>query len=149
MLHLNKDFVRIPATPRRVLVVEDDPVALKLMTRLLTLAEYDVLSAHDLAHASNQLVWQPDFVLLDLMLPDGHGTTLFPRIRKQDPAPMVAILSASSDQILADAIRLGPDAVFRKPIDLPALLEWMKNPRPFVFKSPASPIPHTTHDFCI
>ena len=149
MLRFRNDFVRVPSIPRRVLVVEDDPVALKIMTKLLTVADYDVLSANDLARASNQLVWQPDFVLLDLLLPDGHGTALLSRIRKQDPAPLVALLCTASDNVLAYAIKLGPDAVFRKPVDLPALLEWIKNPRPFVFKSPASSSFRMAHDYCI
>jgi len=138
MLRFENDFVRVPSIPRRVLVVEDDPVALKIMTKLLTVADYDVLSANNLARATNQLVWQPDFVLLDLLLPDGHGTALLSRIRRQDPAPLVAVLCTASDSLLANAIKFGPDAVFRKPVDLPALLEWIKNPRLFVFKPAAS-----------
>jgi CheY-like chemotaxis protein len=147
MVCFSHNFVRIQSVPRRVLVVEDEPVALKTMTRLLTISDYDVLSASNLARANDQLVWQPDFVLLDLLLPDGPGTQLLARIRKLDPAPMVAVLTGTFDQVLADAIRLGPDAVFRKPVDLPSLLEWMKNPRPFVFKSPAPRI--DTRDYCI
>ena len=149
MVRFNSNFVRFQALPRRALVVEDEPMALKTMTRLLTISDYDVLSANTLARANDQLVWNPDFVLLDLLLPDGPGTQLLSRIRKLDPAPMVAVLTASFDRLLADAIRLNPDAVFRKPVDLPSLLEWMKNPRPFVFKAPAPTQRFRTHDYCI
>ena len=145
----NSNFVGVPANPRRVLVIDDDPVALKTMTRLLTLSDYDVLCANDLARATNQLVWQPDFVLLDLLLPDGNGADFLSRIRRRDSAALVAILSASWDQSLAKAMRLSPDAVFRKPVDLIAMLEWMKNPRQFVFRSPASPLHHPIHEYCI
>jgi DNA-binding response OmpR family regulator len=134
MLRFADHFPPVPNLARRVLVVEDDPTTLKALTRVLTMNGYEVLGALDLAKATAQLVWQPDFVLLDLMLPDGSGADLLARIRRRDEATMVAILSAAPEELLASIAHLKPDAIFRKPVDLSALLVWLKNPTPLHFK---------------
>jgi DNA-binding response OmpR family regulator len=134
MLRFADHFPPVAALARRVLVVEDDAPSRTALSRVLTMSGYDVLGASDLAKAATQLVWQPDFVLLDLMLPDGGGLDLLSRIRRRDDPTMVAILSAASDEMLAHALQFRPDAIFRKPIDVPALLAWLKNPTPLVVK---------------
>ena len=119
---------------RKVLVVEDDAASLKALTRLLILEGYEVLGATNLQEAAAQLVWQPDFILLDLMLPDGSGLDFLSAVRRHDQSALVAILSGGSDDLLAQAAKLKPDALFRKPVYIHRLLAWMKNPVPQAIK---------------
>jgi DNA-binding response OmpR family regulator len=136
MLRFADHLAAVPGLARRVLVVEDDATARNALVRILVMHGYEVLPAADLAKAQTQLVWQPDFVLLDLMLPDGSGVELLSRIRRRDASTLVAVLSAAAEGELAKAAAYKPDAVFRKPLELPALLEWLKNPIPMIAKPP-------------
>jgi DNA-binding response OmpR family regulator len=137
MLRFADRLSTVPGLARRVLVVEDDKIALAALSRILMMSGYEVLCADSLARAAAQLVWQPDFVLLDLMLPDGSGLDLLARIRRRDEPICVAILSGAGEELMLRAARLRPDAVFRKPIDLGRLLEWLKNP---VASAPRPPV---------
>ena len=134
MLRFASAISPVAILARKVLLVEDDATTLKAMTRLLIVDGYEVLSARNLAEAADQLVRQPDFILLDLMLPDGSGLDFLSRIRRHDTSALVAILSGASDDLLAKAAQFKPDAIFRKPVDIPRLLTWMKNHVPQAFK---------------
>jgi DNA-binding response OmpR family regulator len=111
---------------RRVLIVEDDPTILKAMTRLLTISGYDTICAPSLAEATQKLIWHPDVGLLDLMLPDGSGVELLRRLRRTNDPARVALITGASDELLAEALALGPDATFRKPFDARVLLTWLE-----------------------
>jgi DNA-binding response OmpR family regulator len=67
-------------TRRRVLLVEDDDDVRALLRELLTDAGYVVTDAGRLADARLALAAPPDaafdLVVVDVMLPDGHGTAL-------------------------------------------------------------------------
>ena len=136
MLRFTSNFPTVVGLAPKVLLVEDDAATLKALTRVLIMCGYEVLSATTLTKAAAQLVWQPDFVLLDLMLPDGSGLDFLSRVRRHDESTLVAVISAGSDDLIAKALRLEPDALFRKPVDLPRLLEWLKDPSPRPLKPP-------------
>jgi DNA-binding response OmpR family regulator len=114
-----------PAWGRRVLIVEDDRASLKALTRLLTVSGYDTICAPTLADATQKLIWHPDVVLLDLMLPDGSGVELLRRLRRRNDPARVALVTAASESLVAEAEALRPDATFRKPLDVSALLAWL------------------------
>lgn len=128
MLQFSDRLSTVPGLARRVLIVEDDKIALAALRRILMMSGYEVLCADSLARAGAQLVWQPDFVLLDLMLPDGSGLDLLARIRRRDESTRVAILSGAGEELMLRAARLRPDAIFRKPIDVAGLLAWLADP---------------------
>jgi two-component system OmpR family response regulator len=110
---------------RRVLIVEDDTASLKALRRLLTVGGYDTICAPTLADATQKLIWHPDIVLLDLNLPDGSGVELLRRLRRRSDPARVALVTAASESLIADAEALRPDTTFRKPLDVPALLAWL------------------------
>ena len=121
----------VPALARRVLVVEDDASARRAILRLLTVCGFHTLAADTFVGACEQLTFQPDTVLTDLMLPDGCGIQFIRRIRQRDDAAAVAVITGQDDdKLLAEAKAAGADAVFRKPINLDALLPWLNAPRP-------------------
>jgi DNA-binding response OmpR family regulator len=120
----------VPSLARRVLVVEDDLACRFALDRLLTFGGFQTLVAATFASACEQLAFQPDIVLTDLMLPDGCGLELVRRIRRRDETALVAVLTAGNDALVAEALALEPDALFRKPFDANALLAWLDDPRP-------------------
>jgi len=119
----------LPALARRVLLVEDNPDTLRALTRLLTLDGYQVLPAPNVERALEQLVLQPDFVITDLMLPDGTGLDVLRRLRDREDFIPVAIYTGASDERVRDAAAAGAGAIFRKPLGLDDLRAWLKDPR--------------------
>ena len=63
-------------------------------------------------------------VILDLDLPDGCGVELLRQIRTENRRLTVVVLTGSDDCAVMSEVRsLGPDALFRKPLDVRAMLK--------------------------
>ena len=109
----------------RILVVEDNPLNLKLMRDVLEFQGFEVLTAKSgeegIAVAS---ITSPDLVLMDLQLPgmDGHEALL--RMRS-DPRcrmiPVVAVTAFAMKDDIERADEAGFDGYIAKPISVRAL----------------------------
>jgi len=111
----------------RVLVVEDHPVDLELITELLGAAGCQVLSASS-AEVGLRLaeVERPDLILMDLQLPGMTGYEATRRL-KADPTtasiPVVALTANAMCGEEARAIAAGCAAHLTKPLDPQVLRE--------------------------
>ena len=111
----------------RILVVEDNPLNLKLIRDVLQFRGFDVLTAQTgeegVAMASSA---SPDLVLMDLQLPgiDGHEAL---QLLRADPRcrgiPVVAVTAFAMKDDLARAEAAGFDGYIAKPISVHALPE--------------------------
>jgi DNA-binding response OmpR family regulator len=112
----------------RILLVEDERVSRDALQRLLALSGYDVASVGTVAAALELLDRRPcDCVIVDLMLPDGAGTSILQRARARGAPVRVAVATGTDDPaLLAEARRLKPDAFFEKPISLHKLIDWLQ-----------------------
>jgi two-component system cell cycle response regulator DivK len=112
---------------RRVLVVEDNPVNLELVSALLEPHGCEVLIAMTGDEALGILATiRPDLVLMDIQLPGMTGYETTRRI-KADPAlagiPVVALTAHAMRHEEAKAEEAGCDAFLTKPIDVQAFHE--------------------------
>lgn len=111
----------------RVLIVEDDDALARVVSDSLRFEGYEVEVTNDGNEAITRLrAFQPDLVLLDIMLPNRNGLDLVSVIRQGGRVPVI-ILSARSQK--ADKIRglqLGADDYLAKPFDLDELLARMQ-----------------------
>jgi DNA-binding response OmpR family regulator len=108
----------------RILVIEDDPAILRGLADNLGCESHDVLTAGDgesgyaLARSRN-----PDLILLDLMLPRMSGYELCRKLRAENVATPIVMLTARGDE--ADRIvglDLGADDYVTKPFSVRELL---------------------------
>jgi DNA-binding response OmpR family regulator len=114
----------------RTLIVEDDTDSSDALARLLRRVGHDVECASSAGEALVKLEeWEPDCVLLDLMLPDAPGGLVLRKIRNQHLTCRVAVVTAAHEKsrVLKHAVGFGPDAVFNKPIDFAKLKQWLTN----------------------
>jgi len=101
-----------------VLIVEDEETMREFEQDVLHTAHIDSLLANDGEEALRMAVYQPDLVLLDLMLPGISGLEVLKAL-KEDPAttsiPVLVVSALSSWQIIEEVHRLGAVDFLVKP----------------------------------
>ena len=94
----------------KILVVDDDALALKAMARLLGRAGYETFEAEDGGSALDAVrTHKPDLVLLDVMLPDISGPEVLKRIKAEPALAATSVLLISAMKIRPDEQALGLD----------------------------------------
>jgi DNA-binding response OmpR family regulator/predicted regulator of Ras-like GTPase activity (Roadblock/LC7/MglB family) len=111
-------------SPKRVLVVDDEPNVVKTCKRILELEGFAVEGATDGASAI-KLYRSEDFdlVVTDLKMPGTDGLKLLAAIREHNPRASVAILTAyGTKENVVEALQLGACEFLEKPIDAKTLV---------------------------
>lgn len=109
----------------RILVVEDNPLNLKLVRDVLRHAGYEVTEAQsgeEGVHAARRL--PPDLVLMDLQLPGIDGVETLHRLRDgvlPRDVPVVAVTAFAMAEDRQRASTAGFDGYVEKPISVRAL----------------------------
>lgn len=113
----------------RILVVDDDPGVLRLLSIRLKSNGYEVATAQSGEEAlSNFAGIRPHLVITDLRMDGMDGMTLFQNLHKQHPTLPVIILTAHGS--IPDAVEATQKGVFgfiTKPFEAPALLQQVKS----------------------
>ncbi len=102
-----------------ILLVEDEKLLRWALEQQLVRAGHTVLTAPDLATATNHLaLHQPDVVLLDLGLPDGHGLDFYESNRERLEGSVVIVMTALGQvEEAVRAMKLGALDFLTKPVD--------------------------------
>ena len=107
----------------KILIIEDEIELLVAISNFLTKENYICELAENYAKADDKLViYEYDFILLDITLPDGNGLDLLKSIRKHQKEAGIIIISAKNS--LDDKIHgldLGADDYITKPFYLSEL----------------------------
>ena len=100
----------------RILVVDDDPLALRHIREVLTGAGYAPTVAAD-PEGALRLVQevQPDLALLDLVLPDMDGIELMQRISEISDVPVIFVSAYGRDENIERAFEMGAADYMVKP----------------------------------
>ena len=127
----------------RVLVVDDSPTSLFLMTRMLDQRGHSTDSACDGAEAVDAFERDTfDVILMDIMMPGVDGLEATRVIRARDAGstqrPLIVGVSAFTDQANMDRSRdAGMDALLEKPIRPDDLFALIEQPTPVESAHPA------------
>jgi DNA-binding NtrC family response regulator len=113
--------------PFHVLVVDDEPLIRWSVTETLADLGLDVDEAECAASALRAITTAAlpfDVILLDLRLPDMHDLSLLATIRQLLPeTPVVLMTAFGSPEVMAQARKLGVQAVLNKPFELGELTQ--------------------------
>ena len=104
---------------KKVLVIDDNPVVVRLNESLLISNGYEVIIANDgilgLEKAQKE---KPDVILLDLILPGIHGLDLCKQL-KMDAAtshiPVIVITGSGLEDVLEQEPTIQVDSILSKP----------------------------------
>lgn len=113
---------------KRLLVVDDEPPVLKIVSRILATENYDVASA-DSGEAAASMVQDPQFggidlLVTDLMMPGMNGRQLAALVRERNPAVRVLYVTGFADTLFKGLQELGDGESFiEKPFGAEGLLE--------------------------
>jgi CheY-like chemotaxis protein len=111
---------------KTILVVEDEPRIVEVLTVRLRAAGYRVIAAADAVLAGMMaLKHQPDLVLLDISMPGGNGLLVAERLQNGDTTagiPVIFLTASRQPGLRAKAMALGAVAFFEKPYDAHQLL---------------------------
>ena len=113
----------------RILLVDDDPRVLQVVSRYLDLEGYEVDTAVDGETAvASAVAAPPDLVILDIMMPGIDGIEACRRIRANGPTAKTPVLMFSALSEETDAARdAGADGLIAKPFTLPDLAEAVRS----------------------
>ncbi len=106
---------------RNVLIVDDNPMNMKLVRVLLTGEGYEVRTAADALEALDILKeWRPLLILMDIQLPGIDGLELTRRLKADSATDQIIIIGLTAYAMKGDEERIlaaGCDAYIAKPID--------------------------------
>ncbi|MBQ9806675.1 MAG: response regulator transcription factor [Clostridia bacterium] len=109
-------------TDTKILVVDDDPNISDLLKVYFEKEGYDVKTASDGAEGLSFFkIFEPDLVLLDIMLPKKDGWQVCREIREMSSKPVIMITAKGEvfDKVLG--LELGADDFVVKPFDMKEL----------------------------
>ncbi|HZC33288.1 MAG TPA: response regulator transcription factor, partial [Candidatus Bathyarchaeia archaeon] len=99
-----------------LLLVEDDEAMRGTVAANLAAHGYRIVEAADVAEAIRRWdVERPDVILLDLGLPDGEGTTIIRRVRREATTPILVLSARGAEPDKVAALDAGADDYVTKP----------------------------------
>jgi DNA-binding response OmpR family regulator len=114
-----------------VLVIEDDPAAVRLLELMLRSEKCTILVASDGAQGLEMaLDGSPDLIMLDLMLPGQDGLEVLRQLRAEPRTVDVPVIIISSKAQAVDkhiAAEMGADAYLTKPYERAELLRQVRS----------------------
>lgn len=100
----------------KILLVDDEINLLNVVKDYLTLESYEVYVADNGKRAMELFKEiQPDFIILDLMLPDISGEEICKRIRSKSDVPILMLTAKNSEEDRVSGLYIGADDYLTKP----------------------------------
>ena len=115
------------AEKQRILIVDDDKNICELLRLYLEKEEYDTRLAYDGAEAFEVFEqWQPDLILLDVMMPKQDGNETCRKIRAVSKVPIIMVTAKGEtfDKVLG--LELGADDYIVKPLEMKEVVARIK-----------------------
>ena len=111
-----------------ILLVEDDVVFSKMLSRFLERNGYDVIGCYTLEEAQKNLNASLSMVFTDLRLPDGDGINFLKAVKENFPnLPVVVMTSYAEVSTAVEAMKLGAFDYISKPFQQEDVLNVIKN----------------------
>ena len=108
----------------RILIVDDEPANVALLEAVLRREGYDAIESVTDPHLTveRRLTFNPDLVILDLMMPGVDGYALLDALRRVQPTdsflPVLVLTADTTIEAKRRALALGARDIVTKPFDV-------------------------------
>ena len=130
----------------KILVVDDEPPIVDVLSYNLKQAGYEVIIARDgeqaVAAARRD---RPDLIILDLMLPKIDGLEVFRLVRRESETPVIMLTARDSEIDRVVGLELGADDYVVKPFSVRELMVRVKNVLRRSIPRPVAAAPDRVH----
>jgi two-component system cell cycle response regulator DivK len=113
-------------SPKTILVVEDDPLSMRLFSDVLRAHGYNVLKTGEGTTALELTrQYHPDLILMDIQLPGVSGLEIVKWIKEDDDLKAIPIVAVTGSAMKGDKARIlggGCEGYLAKPVALRRLL---------------------------
>ena len=109
--------------PKKVLIVEDDNNIAELLHLYLEKEGFETQVAKDGSKGVELYrAFQPDLVLLDIMMPIMDGWTVLKKIRENDKTPVIMLTAKGETEDKVSGLEMGADDYITKPFEMKEVL---------------------------
>jgi DNA-binding response OmpR family regulator len=118
------------AVSGKILIIEDNRDSRDILSKLLRMSGYDVVSAADGETGySAAIESQPDLIITDVNMPRMDGIEFVRRVRANDSLARtpVLVVTAFGSTVAREALEAGADASAEKPFDFDRFLTTVEN----------------------
>jgi two-component system KDP operon response regulator KdpE len=132
---------------KRILIVDDDPAILRLLSTNLKARGYEVVTAAN-GEESLEAVQRDfiDLIILDLMMPKVDGVEVCRRIREWSEVPIIILSARGDENDKVKCLELGADDYLTKPFGIAELMARIKTA--FRHRGDATAVPSQTNFIC-
>ena len=102
---------------KKILIVDDEAELLEMVRSILEQDGFKAMKTAGTVSEALQMCkeWKPDLAILDIMLPDGNGFSLFEQIRTFTEIPILFLTARGEDEDRLRGLGLGADDYMVKP----------------------------------
>ena len=103
-------------TEKLILVVDDEPLMVTLVEKILVEEGYKVITAGDGVYAMSLVrEYNPDLILMDIRMPGPDGILTLQRLRDISQVPVIMVTGMGGEELVEQSIDSGADDFIRKP----------------------------------
>jgi two-component system KDP operon response regulator KdpE len=111
----------------KILVIDDEEPTVQLIGMLLERRGFEVIKAYRAEEGLRKAYrYQPDLVLLDIMMPDMDGWEVCKRLREMSDVPIIFLTARSEVKDVVRGLEMGADDYVLKPYDNDELIARIK-----------------------
>ena len=113
---------------KKILIVDDEADLREMVTSILEQDGFKTIKTAGTVAEALKICrdWEPDLAILDVMLPDGNGFSLFEQMRTFTEVPVLFLTARGEDEDKLKGLGLGADDYIIKPFDSKELVARVK-----------------------
>ena len=114
---------------KKILIVDDEADLREMVTSILDQDGFKIIKTAGTVAEALKICreWEPDLAVLDIMLPDGNGFSLFEQMRTFTEVPVLFLTARGEDEDKLKGLGLGADDYITKPFDISILKARIRN----------------------